>query len=229
MYALVSTVHYDMPSHRIAPDSTYFQRAINRLDEVNELVDGTLNEMSCFALATDIASNESYTLSQAVKQDDWESFVEAMQVEVKAHEEGGHWTMVPCLSLPSKAKPIKAIWSFKRKRFPDGRLNKHKARLCAHGGMQRWGQNYWETYSPVVNALTVKILLVIAKLHKLDSKSIDFVLAFPQADLDTDIWMEIPPGFEAEDGAVQTMVLKLNKSLYGLKEKQCKLLPHPNY
>ena len=125
--------------------------------------------------------------------------------------------MVPRLSLPLNAKPIKAIWSFKRKRFPDGRLNKHKARLCAHGGMQRWGQNYWETYSPVVNALTVKILLVIAKLHKLDSKSIDFVLAFPQADLDTDIWMEIPPQFESDDGQEQTQVLKLNKSLYGLK------------
>ena len=173
--------------------------------------------MSCFALVTDISSNESYTLSQAVKQDDWPSFVEAMAVEVKAHEDRGHWTMVPRSSLPLNAKPIKAIWSFKRKRFPDGRLNKHKARLCAHGGMQRWGQNYWETYSPVVNALTVKILLVIAKLHKLDSKSIDFVLAFPQADLDTDIWMEIPPGFESDDGQEQTQVLKLNKSLYGLK------------
>ena len=107
--------------------------------------------------------------------------------------------MVPRSSLPSNAKPIKAIWSFKRKRFPDGRLNKHKARICAHGGMQRWGQNYWETYSPVVNSLTVKVLLVIAKLHRLDSKSIDFVLAFPQADLDTDIWTEIPPGFEADE------------------------------
>ena len=119
--------------------------------------------------------------------------------------------MVPRSSLPLKAKPIKAIWSFKRKRFPDGRLNKHKARICAHSGMQRWGQNYWETYSPVVNALTVKILLVIAKLHNLESKSIDFVLAFPQADLDTDIWMEIPPGFEAEDRAVQTKVLKFEQ------------------
>ena len=83
--------------------------------------------------------------------------------------------------------------------------------------MQRWGQNYWETYSPVVNALTVKILLVIAKLHNLESKSIDFVLAFPQADLDTDIWMEIPPGFEAEDRAVQTKVLKFEQKSLRLK------------
>ena len=38
----------------------------------------------------------------------------------------------------------------------------------------------------------VHLLLVISKLHGLDSKSIDFVLAFPQAELDVDIWMELP-------------------------------------
>ena len=58
--------------------------------------------------------------------------------------------------------------------------------------MQRWGENYWETYSPVVNMVAVKLLLVISKLHGLDSKSIDFVLAFPQAELDVNIWMDLP-------------------------------------
>ena len=32
-------------------------------------------------------------------------------------------------------KTILSIWYFKRMRFPDGILMKHKARLCAHGGM----------------------------------------------------------------------------------------------
>ncbi len=62
--------------------------------------------------------------------------------------------------------------------------------------MQRWGENYWETFSPVVNMISVKLLLVIAKIHGLKSKSIDFVLAFPQADLDVDIWMDLPIEFE---------------------------------
>ncbi len=56
-------------------------------------------------------------------------------------------------------KPIKAIWSFKRKRYPDGRILKHKARLCAHCGMQTWGEKYWETYAPVVNWLSVRMML----------------------------------------------------------------------
>jgi len=49
------------------------------------------------------------------------------------------------------------------------------------------GDNYWETYSPVVNMMSVRLLLLIGKIHKLDLKAIDFVLAFSQAKLDVDI------------------------------------------
>ena len=66
---------------------------------------------------------------------------------------------------------------------------KYKARLCAHGGQQMYGVNYWETYSPVVNWISVRLLLTICHLHKLESESIDFVLAFPQADIDLDIYI----------------------------------------
>jgi len=66
--------------------------------------------------------------------------------------------------------------------------------------------------------LTVRLLLIICKIHKLHSKSIDFVLAFPQADLEEDIWMQIPQGvtIESEDG--EPRLLKLCKNLYGLKQ-----------
>ena len=45
--------------------------------------------------------------------------------------------------------------------------------------MQKWGDSYWEAYSPVVNIMYVRLILAIDKVHNLDSKSIDFVLAFP--------------------------------------------------
>ena len=114
-------------------------------------------------------------------------FIEAMVVEVVAHKKCYHWTMVPRSSLPLGAKTIRSIWSFKIKHFPYGSLNKHKDIICAHGDMQRWGKNYWETYSPVVNMLSVSLLLYIAHIHGLNSKSIKIVLAFPQADIDIDI------------------------------------------
>jgi hypothetical protein len=61
-------------------------------------------------------------------------------------------------------------------------LNKHKARLCVHGGQQTWGQGYWDTYAPVVTWASVRLLLIVAKIYGLKLKSIDFVLAFLQAD-----------------------------------------------
>ena len=117
--------------------------------------------------------------------------------------------------LHSGAKTILAIWSFKRKRYPDGRIQKYKARICAHGGMQTWGENYWETYTPVVTWLSVRILLILSVLHDQEARSIHFTLAFPQADLDVDVFMELPPGFDM-NGSSGSHVIKLNKSLYGL-------------
>jgi hypothetical protein len=86
--------------------------------------------------------------------------------------------------------------------------------------MQQWGVFYWETYSLVVSMLTVHLLLALCNIHGLHSKSINFVLAFPQADLDVDIWMELPMGIVVGSHESKSCgyVLKLKKSLYGLKQ-----------
>ena len=65
-----------------------------------------------------------------------------------------------------------SIWSFKRKRFPDGRVMKHKARICAHGGQQIFGVNNWDIYSPFVTWISVKLLLIKCNIDKLESESI---------------------------------------------------------
>ncbi len=82
------------------------------------------------------------------------------------------------------------------------------------------GENYWEAYSTIVSMISVKLFLVIAKIHGLESKLIDFVLAFPQADLDEDIWMNLLIGFEPIDDPTEAskFVIKLRKNLYGLKQ-----------
>ena len=156
-----------------------------------------------------------------LREDDHKQFFQAMEVELEDHEERNHWTLMEQKDLPIGTKTIMAIWSFKQKRFPDGSLNKHKARLCAHGGQQTWGLDYWDTYAPVVTWASVCLLLIVAKIHGLQSKSIDFVLAFPQADLDVPVYMELPAGINpinVTDKNRRRYVLKLNKSLYGLKQ-----------
>ena len=93
-----------------------------------------------------------------------------------------------------KLKDTLSIWSFKRKRSPDGLLIKHKPRSCAHGGMQKWEVIFLENYSPVVNWIRVRSLLAMTSLHEFTSKSIDFVLSFTQADLDMYFFMDLPLG-----------------------------------
>ena len=126
-------------------------------------------------------------------------------------------------------KAILAIWAFKQKGFPDKRINKQKAQLCAHGGMQQCGVNYWETYSPAVNWISVRFLMIVAQVLELDTKAIAFILAFPQAELEVPIHMELPAGMDLEGHGKDSSkyLLKLKRSLYGLKQASmnwhCKL------
>ena len=121
--------------------------------------------------------------------------------------------------MPKEMKTIMAIWLFKRKRFPDGTPNKYKAHLCDHGGQQQWGVNYWETYAPAVNWISIRFLLIISELAGLETRALDFVLAFPQADLDVPVFMEIPPGIDVYDGSnKRAYIIQLKSSLYRLKQ-----------
>ena len=70
-----------------------------------------------------------------MRQDTREDFIDAMIKEIDELTNNKHWKVVK-RSMIGNAKTIKSIWSFKRKRRPDGDLLKHKARICAHGGMQ---------------------------------------------------------------------------------------------
>jgi hypothetical protein len=194
--------------------------AVHQCNVINANFDGSLNEIHHMVLASGKVNNENYTFREMLKEDDASGFIKAMIKETQDHESQGHWEIVKRTSIPCEVKTIQAIWSFKRKRFPDGLLNKHKARLCAHGGMQQWGVNYWETYAPVVNWISVRFLLILSKIVGLESRAIDFVLAFPQAELDVPVYMELPIGMEVKGdaGERRTKLLCLKKSLYGLKQ-----------
>ena len=93
-----------------------------------------------------------------LQQDDRNQFVEAMKKDIGDHTKRKHWEIAPRSQMSQGIKPIMAIWSFKRKRYPDGKLKNHKDRLCAHGGQHQWGINYWETYAPVVNWVNIRFL-----------------------------------------------------------------------
>ena len=107
-------------------------------------------------------------------------------------------------------------WIFTIKCKADGSVERYKARLVAKGFTQTYGIDYQKTFAPVakINSIRVLMSLVVNSnwpLHQLDGKN-----AFLNGDLEEEVFMSLPPGFEEsfEDGKV----CKLKKSLYGLKQ-----------
>ena len=80
-----------IPEHQTNSNSNFTEQVMNRFHEVNELYDGTLDELHHLFYETDISSNESFTFSNAMKQDDKLAFVHTIGKEITDHENGGHW------------------------------------------------------------------------------------------------------------------------------------------
>ena len=153
-------------------------------------VDNLINDLHPLAFATGKAENEVFHLGQMLKQDDRNDFIRAMDKEIQGHKDGKHFEIIR--KSDATGTIIKSVWSFKRKRDPSGSITKHKARLCAYSGMQRWGEGYYETYSPVVNWLSIRFLLTMSVALELDTRSIDFTMAYPQADLKMNVCVDLP-------------------------------------
>ena len=52
-------------------------------------------------------------------------------------------------------------------------------------------------------------------IQQMEGRQADFVLAFPQAHIETGMYMKLPKGIEMAHGQGKTRVLKLLKNLYG--------------
>ena len=72
--------------------------------------------------------------------------------------------------------------------------------------------------SPVVNWMSVRLILTLAIIHDLPAQAIYFVLAFPQAKLNILVFMELPVGCNPDSGQRDDYLIELKKSLYRLKQ-----------
>jgi hypothetical protein len=109
---------------------------------------------------------------------------------------------------------LDSVWSMKRKRDINTRkVYKHKVRLNVHGGQQEFAVNFFETFSPVVNWFSVHLIFTLYLLSDWNTKQVDFVLAYPQAPIEFDMYMNLPKVTQMSNGNRNTHVLKLRKNL----------------
>ena len=123
-----------------------------------------------------------------MKADDHEDFMKVMKKEIKDSTTEDVREIIPKSSLPTSEKTIRLLWIFKRKRNPFGELIKHKAHVFVHGGMI----DFHNKFSPVVNCSTVRLIIMIAEIAGWESRQIDYVLAFSQAPIDSDVYLHLP-------------------------------------
>lgn len=121
------------------------------------------------------------------------------------------WKLV---DLPPGKKVIDNRWVFKVKLDTNGSIDRFKARLVVRGFTQEYGVDYGETFSPVVKFTSIRTILAIAAQEKLKLRQFDVKTAFLYGDLNEDVYMTQPIGYDDGSGKV----CKLQKSLYGLKQ-----------
>lgn len=121
------------------------------------------------------------------------------------------------LYLKSKEKNvIDCKWVYKVKRKPDRAIDRYKARLVAKGFKQRYEIDYEDTFSPVVKAATICIVLSIAVSYGWSLRQLDVQNAFLHSYLEEEVFMRQPPRYENKSKS--HYVCKLDKALYGLKQ-----------
>ena len=98
----------------------------------------------------------------------------------------------------------------------NGSVTRNKARLVAKGFSQAEGIDYDQTFAPVARLEAIRMFLAFAahsnfKVYQMDVKS-----AFLNGELDEEVYVEQPSGFENQD--FLDYVYYLFKAIYGLKQ-----------
>lgn len=123
------------------------------------------------------------------------------------------WTLAP---LPPGRNMVSNKWLFKKKFTQDGEVSKYKARLVARGFSQRYGEDYTETFAPVVKFPTLRMVLALAAAADLHLQQMDVKSAYLNGIITEDIYMSQPEGYVMKGR--ESLACKLNKSIYGLKQ-----------
>ena len=169
-----------------------------------------------FVTATMSDPNEPATFQEAWWHPEAEArakWREAIRLEFKKMIAMGVWRKVGKEDVPEGRRLVGCKWVFKIKRN-----GVYRARLVAKGFSQIPGVDFTESFSPVVNDVTFRVVLTRMLIEDLEAVVVDIDNAFLNGDLDHEIYMQLPDGYKEviEEDLDKGDCLKLLKAIYGL-------------
>ncbi|CAM9772712.1 unnamed protein product [Ascophyllum nodosum] len=101
---------------------------------------------------------------------------------------------------------------YSRKRRERGEVAKHKRRFVAQGFLQIRRLHYEEWSSPTPAAASIRMALATVAVVDMELRHIDFKQTYLSADVDTEVYIELPEEYREFPDAVK----KRNKAIYGM-------------
>lgn len=157
-------------------------------------------------------TDEEISLTDAVTGPEKEQWLKAIGEEIKSFIDNDTWELV---ERPQVGTVVKNKWVFKKKYNSNGEV-RYRARLVAKGFTQKKGQDYDETFSPVLRYSTLRLLLALSVKLNLSMNHLDVPTAFLNGFIKEKVFMEIPECAYFPD--CNNRVLKLKRAIYGLKQ-----------
>ncbi|KAJ4711012.1 Retrovirus-related Pol polyprotein from transposon TNT 1-94 [Melia azedarach] len=209
------------PSGSLLPVASQHSLALNQSKRANYGIPPKrygFEDMVAYALQVakevDTNSNEPSTYKEAVTYTESTQWLAAMGDEMESLHKNQTWELTKRLR---DRKIVTCKWVYKKK---EGETSvegiKYKARVVARGFTQREGVDYNEIFSPVVRHTSIRVLLAIVAHQDLELEQLDMKTAFLHGELEEEIYMTQPDGFQVS--GKEDYVCKLKKSLYGLKQ-----------
>ena len=121
-----------------------------------------------FAFAAKIQSEDFPSYGDIIRMQGEErrKWMDAMDAEMKELAGRKAFEFVPREEpIKLKKQVVKSLWAFRRKRRPDGTISRCKARLVVRGDLQKGQFSASETFAPVVEWSTVRMLFSLSVMH----------------------------------------------------------------
>jgi len=176
----------------------------------------TIKDESPLSLMIRANEKDNLTWAEAQVTNEYDLFRAAALEEIQSLSDKKSWKIMKRPLVKGNILP--STWALKRNRYPDGRIRKYKAPFCVQGDKQKFGFDYDDTYAPVVQWSTVHMLLTLTMKLGLKTKQVDYLNTFVQAKIDGEVYCELPEEFSVNSAGRLEYVLKLERSLYGLKQ-----------